>query len=277
MQSIRAWTAKNPLLVALLALLAAFLYFVFPAILSGSAELFGHGRQEKGAADFSQVLMPETALVVTLLAVVVLIGWSNNTGLTTRLHFKPLFLAVPYVLFVALIAVSPAILLLSDGATTLLSASDLRLIGLSILAALLVGAFEELLFRGILLHGLRAHMAAVPAVLVSALIFGAFHFVNWVGGQPFDITFSQVLGAAGGGVFYGAMVLWTGSLWPSIVLHGLWDAGVTISQTFMSKTSTPPAAESGAGPNQLSALLSPELIYGLFLLAIWWFWSKRKA
>ena len=257
-------------------LLAALIYFIAPVLISSSAEMFGHGRQEKGAQEFSQVLWPETAMVATLLVAVVLIGWLQQTGLTTRMNVIPLFFAVPYVLFVLVIAAVPLLVADSQGQALTLTAPDWRFISLSALAALLVGAFEELLFRGVLLHGLRTKMAAVTAVFVSAAIFGAFHFVNWVGGQPIDVTVMQVLGAAGGGVFYGAMVLWTGSLWSSIVLHGVWDTGVTVSQTLQSKSATVVAETAETTPSPVSALASPELIYGLIILGLWWMWSKRQ-
>lgn len=38
---------------------------------------------------------------------------------------------------------------------------------------------------------------------------------------------SQVVHAASDGLMYGALRLITGSLWPVILLHGLWDLGAT--------------------------------------------------
>ncbi|MFQ6552496.1 lysostaphin resistance A-like protein [Aestuariibius insulae] len=156
-----------------------------------------------------------------------------------------------------------------------LTPADWRAIAIASIAALVVGLFEELLFRGALLHGLRSKVPAVAAVLLAAVIFGLFHLVNWIGGQPLDITVAQVIGAAGGGVFYGALVLWTGSLWPSIFMHGLWDAAVTLDQTILdAEGSTADPAQSAPALDPWSALLSPELIYGLLLLGLWG-WRQR--
>ena len=90
-----------------------------------------------------------------------------------------------------------------------------------------------------------------------------------------------MLGAAGGGVFYGAMVLWTGSIWPSVILHGLWDSGITIFETLQDKSPSAKdqimATDADASASPWHALLSPELIYGLLLLVAWWVWSNRQT
>ncbi|WP_299749551.1 CPBP family intramembrane glutamic endopeptidase [uncultured Tateyamaria sp.] len=282
LKEIRIWTAERPLTVSAVLLLMALVYFVAPVVYNDPTNLFGHGRQEQGAEDFATSLWPELCLAGVLLAIVVLIGWVRSTCLTTRLHIGPIFLAVPYILFVIFIASSPALLALSQDREIILTPAEWQVVWVACLAAFLVGFFEELLFRGVLLHGLRARMAAVPAVLVAAVIFGSFHFVNWVNGQPLDATVAQVSGAAGGGVFYGAMVLWTGSIWPSVMLHGLWDSGVTISQTLAAKSpvvsdQVPDTdANASAGLSLWEALLSPEMIYGLLLLFAWWLWSGRR-
>lgn len=274
MTTVREWADRRPALVALIITFSAMVYFLAPTLLSNSADAFGHGRQETGAETFAQTLWPEITLAGALLFIVVLIGWARATGLTTPLRVGPAFLALPYVLFVGFIAYAPALVMEAQDEPIILTPADWKVIGIASLAALIVGFFEEVLFRGVLLHGLRSRIAAVPAVLVSAVIFGTFHFVNWANGQPFDATLAQVLGAVGGGVFYGAMVLWTGSIWPSIILHGLWDAGVTLSQTLIGKS--PDFPETDTVNNPLAPLTSPELIYGLMLLAMWLFWSKRR-
>lgn len=55
----------------------------------------------------------------------------------------------------------------------------------------------------------------VPAVIASAVVFGLAH------GQ---FGWTNVGSAAGHGLMFGALAVWTKSLWPSIVAHTLFDA-----------------------------------------------------
>lgn len=80
---------------------------------------------------------------------------------------------------------------------------------------------EELFWRGLILDGFRQHYTDGQALLISSFFFGAWHYV--VISQVFAPSFSLL--ATGmvmlGGVIFGALYLRTGSLWPSILVHGL--------------------------------------------------------
>ncbi len=281
MKDIRAWAAERPFVVAVLLLIIAAIYFVAPVLFVDASQLFGHGRQDQGASDFAGNLWAELGLAGVLVLVVVLIGWTRESGLTTTPRWRASLFALPYIALVLFMVFAVYGTVLLEDEEIALTAADWRMVGVASFVALVVGLFEELLFRGVLLHGLRSKMSAIPAVLVAAVIFGAFHVVNWVSGQPLDVTVVQVISAAGGGVFYGALVLWTGSLWPSILMHGLWDAGVTLNQTILNASIgvTEPAEDAGdvteTAYDPVAALLSPELIYGLILLALWAWWARR--
>lgn len=274
--NLRVWAAKRPLLVATLLLLIALAYFLLPTLLTEASGLFGHGKQQQGASEFATNLWSEIALSGVLVLVVISIGWARETGLAAMPRWRACLFTLPYIAFVVFIVVVAfgSVLLKSEGFA--LTVAEWRVVAIASFVALIVGLFEELLFRGVLLHALRSRMGGVSAVLVSAVIFGAFHFVNWISGQPLDLTVLQVVGAAGGGVFYGALVLWTKSLWPSILMHGLWDAGVTLNQTVLTAGGIV-TADDNVAFNPLSALLSPELVYGLILLVVWALWNRYQS
>jgi membrane protease YdiL (CAAX protease family) len=68
---------------------------------------------------------------------------------------------------------------------------------------------EELFFRGVLQKGLlRTSLSQAGVVLLTAVIFSAFHF------DPVGFVARVELG-----VLFGALRLYTGSLWPSIMAH----------------------------------------------------------
>ncbi|MDR1563797.1 MAG: CPBP family intramembrane metalloprotease [Oscillospiraceae bacterium] len=77
-------------------------------------------------------------------------------------------------------------------------------------AAISIGPaiFEELLFRGMVLQGLRKHSSDSFAILISALFFGIFH------GNIVQAPFAFVLG-----LYLGWMVVYTNSIIPAMLLH----------------------------------------------------------
>ncbi len=81
---------------------------------------------------------------------------------------------------------------------------------LVLLIAVLPAVAEETLFRGWVLRGLRSQMSGMAAVVISAVIFGAFHL------EPERILFTGLLGLA-----LGVLALRSGSLWPGVLAHAL--------------------------------------------------------
>lgn len=59
---------------------------------------------------------------------------------------------------------------------------------LSLLLALLIAVFEESVFRGVLLAGLKKNMPVIAAVLISSAYYAALHFLN----SKTEIPFEQV-------------------------------------------------------------------------------------
>ena len=80
--------------------------------------------------------------------------------------------------------------------------------------AITAGICEEILYRGFVMWYLVIWTSAVPAALISSILFGLAHVYI---GIPHVIR-SMIVG----GVF-AVLVLGTGSLWPAIVLHAVID------------------------------------------------------
>ena len=89
------------------------------------------------------------------------------------------------------------------------SAGTLSLITLVVIAPVT----EELLFRGTILRGFLGRYGARKAIVLSALIFCFIHL------NPYQFFSAFVLGLALGWIFAA-----TGSLWPCLVGHGLYNA-----------------------------------------------------
>lgn len=78
----------------------------------------------------------------------------------------------------------------------------------------LKGAFEEILFRGIVFRGIERVSGTVVALVIASLGFGLMHLMNA------GATLLNALGtAAGGGVMLSAAYLLTRNLWLAIGIH----------------------------------------------------------
>lgn len=97
-----------------------------------------------------------------------------------------------------------------------------------LLNMILVGAAEELVFRGIIAQTLlerygTARAGVWKACLVSGVLFGAAHLSNLLGSAPFGVLMQCVF-AGSLGVLFAAIYFRTGNLWVLVFLHGAQDA-----------------------------------------------------
>lgn len=117
--------------------------------------------------------------------------------------------------------------------------------------AVMPGFFEELAFRGVLLHALRERLHPVLLALVVGTVFGLFHFALF-----------RLLPTAFLGALFAAVTMLTGSIFPAM----LWHAGNNALGII-------------AGREQLPLSELDPGVYGLALgmlgLAFWVFWRNR--
>ncbi len=93
---------------------------------------------------------------------------------------------------------------------------------------------EELLFRGILLPGLRRRLKPWPAMLVGSAIFSLLHVDAWPAPVPLFVL----------AIFLSYLWYRTNSLVPSIVLHAVFNGANLLPLIWMLKNGTP-----GDGPD----------------------------
>lgn len=98
---------------------------------------------------------------------------------------------------------------------------ELRATELTVIS-ICAGVGEELLFRGWLMYWIWQAAAAVVApdlamtvaLLVSSVVFGLFHPIT-----PLYIVLASLMG-----VYFGALVIWSGNLLVPIMAHATYDA-----------------------------------------------------
>ncbi len=125
---------------------------------------------------------------------------------------------------------APAGLVLADGVVRLASlampipeewieamaeafGADIPVWQMLVFFAILPGIFEEIAFRGVLLHGLKSRLRPVQLVLVAGIAFGFFHV------DLFRIPGTSLLG-----VLLVIAVLRSGSIYPAMAWHALHNA-----------------------------------------------------
>jgi membrane protease YdiL (CAAX protease family) len=99
-----------------------------------------------------------------------------------------------------------------------------------IVVNLFLGALrEEVAFRGFLLHGLTKRLGATSAVLVTSMLFAAYHLPRYFREQrpPAEMA-ALLIVAFGVGVFLCRVRIETGSIWLPAMVHGLWNLLVDV-------------------------------------------------
>jgi uncharacterized protein len=92
----------------------------------------------------------------------------------------------------------------------------------------LIALSEEWMFRGILFRALCSRFRLWPAILLSSALFGAFHVLNAFALGDLRLALAQSVAAMMTGLLLVALMLRTGSIWPSVVYHMVWNFGVLL-------------------------------------------------
>jgi membrane protease YdiL (CAAX protease family) len=102
---------------------------------------------------------------------------------------------------------------------------------------------------------------SLASVIVQAALFGAVHVLQVAAGSPLAAAPMVVLNCFVSGIWWGAMALRWGSLWPVVLLHGLSNAAVLVKG--LSSPYIEPAAR---GYARATLLEIPLLALGVWLL-----------
>ena len=100
--------------------------------------------------------------------------------------------------------------------------NPLILILLFISLAISAPLIEELVFRGYILDSLRTNYSDLFSIFASGILFGFLHWDPVFG--FFDLF--QTGAATIAGLLYGWLRIKTGSLWPSIICHSIWNGTI---------------------------------------------------
>jgi membrane protease YdiL (CAAX protease family) len=136
---------------------------------------------------------------------------------------------------------------------------------------LLVGVSEELMFRGIVFQGVLSRFKIWPAIWMTAMLFGSVHALNGFMTGDFGAALAQTLQATLSGIWLQAIRLRTKSLYPAMLIHGLWDFALFILANAIAASLADrslSAAEPSLAQQFAVAIVAalPLFLYGLWLL-----------
>jgi membrane protease YdiL (CAAX protease family) len=158
--------------------------------------------------------------------------------------------------------------------------------------AILSGAFEELVARGVVLRNLENVFGSAAAIVLSALLFAALHI-----GNPNATPLSIAALGIEGGIMLGAVYVATRSLWWTFGIHAAWNftqtglfgiadsghAGQGLLRTELYGPAWLTGGAFGIEASVVSVVLCA-LVAGAFLIHAWRrerfvppFWKKRHA
>lgn len=199
------------------------------------------------------------AAIVFLAVAIALFGW-RDLGLNRPLSARSLLLLWFPGLYILVFLAALAVVGLPSLAATLAI----------LINAILAGISEELACRGVLFQGLRSRVSLWPAILVSTALFAAGHLVNGFVFGSFLLAGVQAIAAFMTGIAFMAIRIRTGSLYPGMVLHGVWDFTLlaVTSKALDEALKTGGLADGMTAGMLLLPLLGvlPNFLYGLYLL-----------
>ena len=93
------------------------------------------------------------------------------------------------------------------------------------LVILIVGPFEELLYRGVVQARLRESFGPAVAILLASLIFAAIHLpAHGFGQAGLSSTAVSMIALVGGSIIFGGLYEWTENLTVVALVHGLYNS-----------------------------------------------------
>ncbi|MXO59234.1 CPBP family intramembrane metalloprotease [Altererythrobacter salegens] len=141
-----------------------------------------------------------------------------------------------------------------------------------LLNTMLVGFSEEVMFRGVLFRALLENVRVWTAIVVTTVLFGGIHVLNGVNTGEWGMASLQAVAAGMSGLIFIAIVIRTGSIWPAIIYHGVWDCMLFLikvgSEANGMETDPELAQQMMSGPTMFLPMLLalPNFVCALILL-----------
>lgn len=141
------------------------------------------------------------------------------------------------------------------------------------LIMLLVGIFEEVLYRGLILNSMITRFGynkagIVKSIILSSLIFGLGHLANLVMFPNLVIrTASQIIYASLNGILFASIYVRCKNIWAVAILHAVYDWLVKVSEIYHPVTIPSAPVDISALSGIINVIFAiPFALVGFFLL-----------
>lgn len=247
LKNVKVWATRSSFLFALA-------FFIISTCLDIGIILLG----QQGIALGNVGIVDVVVQSFFALGMLIWLGWLQTAGFNGPSRWRGLHLLW-----------LPALLALFYLASAFVTpASGVGVVVFALIAALLTGLDEEARFRGVILQALLPS-GPLAAAALSGLLFGLAHLNNLFTHAPLTVVIAQVVGAFLLGFGFAACRLRTGTIWPLIIFHALYDLPADITLFNSGKAGTIAALSAVPPATIILALVVPGFIlacYGLFLL-----------
>jgi hypothetical protein len=237
---------RRPLAFSILAVLAPVVVMKF--LHAGLAAL--------GLSELANRLVTEAVFCGYVVLLLWRMRWWREAGFTPPTTWRRLMAWLPLLLL-------PVLIFAGSGVKTADAAS---MIGYTIVT-LMVGFAEEGLVRGVVLRALLPG-GAVRAAVLSSVMFGVGHLGNIAQGASPSATLVQAVVACFLGIGFAGARLYTGTIWPAIVVHALIDLVDIAGRGFVLP---PPQVVT------LGRAIVPIALTGLFAIYGWWLLRRERV
>ncbi len=181
-------------------------------------------------------ILSEMVVLIPVLAVVLFHGEKlGNVIIFKRIRIKSVLLTLLYVLLVypLITFVNSISMLFVDNTVLEIADEILSLPAWQVLISIgIFGPFvEEVVFRGVLLQSYQRTGRIMGSIILSALLFGLIH-----------LNFNQFAYGAVMGVMLALLVEATGSVWSSLIAHGIFNS-IEVIAMFASRDAVSEASQ----------------------------------
>jgi membrane protease YdiL (CAAX protease family) len=212
-----------------------------------------------GEETYGQIggIIGRVASITVLLALLFRLGWLRPAGFT-RLGRRQTWLLI----------LLPLVYSIAVSAYAMTGNLDFRFSGAApsgpVTLFILIAAFlEEVAFRGLILQAFvrgwgSTNRGLIKSVLISSLLFGAMHILDFLGGRPLPGVLLQSMEAFLLGIWLATLVLSGKSIYPAALFHAVFNLAA-----YLSFNGSEPAPSFWL---LLSILMFPLALYGIYLL-----------
>jgi len=255
----------HPLQTSFIIIIGYALWFILPAF------FIDIPLTAESLSEINNILRQWKTQLIILVALILLItylDWWREIGFIP-IHSGGLKFLLPPLLFLAVLF----LLLLPEYKHSGLFGGfkNVKQVFSFLLILLMLGFTEETVFRGILFHGLETKVTPLQTVLISAIIFGLFHYLNMLVGAHFYSTTYQVIHAAASGFMYATLRLRIGAIWPVMIFHTIWDIGLILLTSIEHPKMNHAQVVMSFSFSHAIMLALPAISYGTF---VYWRWTR---